>query len=51
VWARADHELANGVPDDLCELRARLEDATRRLRRSQALLWSCIYASDLPWAR
>jgi len=51
VWTRADHELANGVPDDLRELRARLADATRRLRRSQALLWSCIYASDLPWPR
>jgi hypothetical protein len=48
VWTRADHERANGVPD---ELRARLADATRRLRRSQPLLWSCIYASDLPWAR
>jgi transposase len=51
VWTRADHELANGVPDDLRELRARLAGATRRVRRSQALLWSCIYASDLPWAR
>jgi transposase len=51
VWAQADHELANGVPDDLRELRDCLRDATRRLRRSQALLWSCIYASDLPWAR
>ena len=51
VWAQADHELANGAPDDLRELRQRLTDATRRLRRSQDLLWSCIYASDLPWAR
>jgi len=38
-------------PDDLSERRARLTDATRRRRRSQDLLWSCIYASDLPWAR
>jgi DDE superfamily endonuclease/short chain dehydrogenase len=51
VWAQADHNLANGLPDDLHELRDRLQDATRRLRRSQALLWSCVYASDLPWAR
>jgi transposase len=51
VWAQADRELANGAPDDLGELRQRLTDATRRLRRSQDLLWSCIYASDLPWAR
>ena len=51
VWAQADHELANGAPDDLRELRERLEAATRRVRRSQNLLWSCIYASDLPWSR
>jgi hypothetical protein len=51
VWAQADHELANGAPDDLAELRARLTDATRRLRRSQDLLWSCIHASTLPWQR
>jgi putative transposase len=51
VWAQADHQLANGAPDDLRELRHRLDGATRRLRRSQGLLWSCIYASDLPWTR
>src|SRR5262245_57533188 len=28
----------------------RLTDATRRLCRSQDLMWSCIDASDLPWA-
>jgi hypothetical protein len=28
-----------------------LHNSTRRLRRSQKLLWSCVYASDLPWAR
>lgn len=51
VWAQADQALANGAPDDLRDLRHRLDDATRRLRRSQNLLWSCIYASDLPWTR
>jgi transposase len=51
VWVQADNDLANGAPDDLRELRERLDGATRRLRRSQSLLWSCIYASDLPWAR
>jgi hypothetical protein len=49
VWAQADRELANGSPDDLRELRQQLEGATRRLRRCPSLLWSCIYASDLPW--
>jgi len=51
VWAQADQELANRAPDDLRELRACLTDATRRLRRSQHLLWSCIYASKPPWTR
>jgi transposase len=51
VWAQADGALANGAPDDLAELRHSLGTAIRRLRRSQDLLWSCIYASELPWIR
>lgn len=51
VWAQGDKALANGTPDDLAELRRSLDSAIRRLRHSQRLLWSCIYASDLPWAR
>jgi putative transposase len=51
VWAQTDRALANGAPDNLTELRWRLDSTARRLRRSQRLLWSCIYASDLPWAR
>lgn len=51
VWAQGDKALANGAPDDLAELRQSLDSAIRRLRRSQRRLWSCIYASDLAWAR
>ena len=51
VWAQADGALANGAPDDLAELRQSLGAAIRRLRRSQDRLWSCIYASELPWTR
>ena len=51
VWAQTDRALANGAPDNLAELRQRLDSTARRLRRSQRLLWSCIYASDLPWTR
>jgi transposase len=51
VWAQADNALANRAPDNLRELRQRLDGTTRRLRRSQSLLWSCIYASDLSWTR
>jgi putative transposase len=50
IWAQADQALANGAPDNLADLRQRLDSAIRRLRRSRHLLWSCIYASDLPWA-
>ena len=51
VWTQADVALANGAPDDLAELRNNLGLVIRRVRRSQSLLWSCIYASDLPWLR
>ena len=51
VWNRTDRALANSAPEDLAELRHHLDASVRRLRRSQDLLWSCIYASDLPWAR
>lgn len=51
VWTQADRELANGAADHLAELRHDLDAAIRRLRRSQPLLRSCIYASDLPWPR
>jgi transposase len=51
VWAQADRALANAAPDDLAALRPSLDTAVRRLRRSQDLLWSCIYASALPWTR
>jgi DDE superfamily endonuclease len=51
VWTRADHELANGVrtisANSALGWPARRADCVV----SEALLWSCIYASDLPWAR
>ena len=51
VWNQADRALANGAPMDLVQLHSRLQHSVRRIRRSQTLLWSCIYASDLPWTR
>lgn len=51
VWTQADRALSNSASEDLAELRGRLQTSVRRLRGSQQLLWSCIYASDLPWAR
>jgi transposase len=49
VWCQADSALANSVPEELDELKALLLATKRRLLGSQDLLWSCIYASDLPW--
>ncbi len=51
VWNQTDRALCNSAPEDLVELKGMLRHSTRRLRGSQRLLWSCIYASDLPWAR
>jgi transposase len=49
VWCQTDSALANSRPEELDELTPMLVAAKRRLSRSQDLLWSCIYASDLPW--
>ena len=49
VWCQADSALANSVPEELESLKAMLVNTKRRLTHSQELLWSCIYASDLPW--
>lgn len=51
VWNRADDALANGTPRNEQELTRRLRSSMRKLNASQSLLWSCIYASDLPWIR
>lgn len=51
VWTQADGRLANGAPEDVAALYRNLRRAVRRIRGSQKLLWSCIYASDLPWRK
>jgi len=43
--------LADGAPEDVAALYQDLRRAVRRIRGSQKLLWSCIYASDLPWTK
>jgi len=49
VWTQADSAVANSTPEEITELKTMLVTTKRRLRRSQDLLWACIYASDLPW--
>jgi len=51
VWNQTDRALSNSAPEDLAELKGMLRNSVRRIRSSQKLLWSCIYASDLPWVR
>jgi len=51
VWTQADRALANSAPRNLLQLHGMLRNSVRRIRGSQKLLWSCIYASDLPWTR
>ena len=51
VWNQTDRALSNSAPESLNDLKKMLRNSTRTLRRSQKLLWSCIYASDLPWKR
>jgi transposase len=51
IWAQADCELSNTSPEDVRQLKTLLSKSAKRLSKSQKLLWSCIYASDLPWTR
>ena len=51
VWTNAKKELSNSAPEHIGELTHSMRRSLRRLRRSQRLLWSCIFASDLPWPR
>ncbi len=51
VWTQAKRALANSAPADLPDLQRRPRQATRRLVRSQDLLWACIAMSDLPFYR
>jgi transposase len=49
IWNQADRALSNTAPEDLQQLQSLLSDSASRIGNSQKLLWSCIYASDLPW--
>lgn len=51
VWDRVEDALANGTPQNEQALTRPLRSSMRKLNSSQSLLWSCSYASDLPWTR
>ena len=49
IWCQTCFDLANSLLIDQDHLLARPDAKRRKLKRAQQLLWSCIYASDLPW--
>lgn len=51
IWNQTDRALYNTAPENLADLQTLLSASVARLHSSQKLLWSCIYASDLPWTR
>ena len=51
VWAQVNDYLSSTAPESFEHLCQLIRTAVCRTRRSQPKLWSCIYASDLPWKR
>lgn len=51
IWNQYDSSLANGAPENIYDLRYELYKKMHNIRKSQKLLWSCIYASEIPWKR
>jgi transposase len=49
IWNQTDRALSNTAPQDLEKLQVLLSNSVAKIGKSQKLLWSCIYASDLPW--
>jgi putative transposase len=51
VWNQEKRELANHCPAGIKELKRKVRSNSRRIKHSQRLLRSCIWASALPWQR
>ena len=51
VWTQMEDYLASRAPGDIKQLCTLIRAALHRTRTSQSRLWSCIYASGLPWKR
>ena len=49
LWTRTDEALANSAPQNVRDLTHRLQASMCKLKASPSLLWSCMYASNLPW--
>ena len=51
VWTHVNDYLSSTAPEKFERLCRLIRAALQSLRRSQAKLWSCIHATDLPWKR
>ena len=51
LWTQTTEYTAGTAPRRVDELRDNVLAGLQRLRRSQARLWACLYASALPWKR
>jgi transposase len=51
VWALVNDDLSSTAPENFARLCRLIRAAVRRVRRSQANLWSCIHASKVTWKR
>jgi len=49
VWTQSKRRMANGSPLGITELQGMAMDELSRIQNSQALLKSCLLASELPW--
>ena len=51
IWNQVKLPFGNRLCNDVPELTRVLAKSFRELRPKQQLLWSCIFASELPWKR
>lgn len=51
VWTQVSESSASTAPHNAAELHQNVRRGVARTRISQKRLWSCLYASDLPWKR
>jgi transposase len=51
VWTQLKEYAANAAPHNMTELRANVRAGVKRTRHWSQRLWTCIFASGLPWKR
>jgi putative transposase len=51
IWAQTEEQLSSRLIFNMNQLSQHVTQSLLRSCNSQDLLWSCIYASNLPWPR